>query len=199
VRPRPLTLSVQGFRSPPGSVCRLPRRRRKGAPRPSGMGLRPTLPPPRRSRIEAGYGERVGGVEPAHAHLAVGRALDFRDGLISKVPSEAGMSPTLGNSSGLRRHASSRTGPRSAHWLAGEAQREPSVIANDTRLDPTRDRQRRASDSAEDLLTPGLQPRVPGRARKFRRSGAVLSCRDGHGAPDKGADGGQNEVTKRLI
>lgn len=32
--------------------------RRKGASRPCGMGLRPTLPPGRRSRMEAGYGER---------------------------------------------------------------------------------------------------------------------------------------------
>lgn len=32
--------------SPPGQACRLRRGRRKGATRPCGMGLRPTLPPP---------------------------------------------------------------------------------------------------------------------------------------------------------
>ena len=58
MRPRPLPSSD----SPPllARISPLPAaRRRKGAPRPYGMGLRPTLPPPCRSRVEAGPG-------PAH-------------------------------------------------------------------------------------------------------------------------------------
>jgi hypothetical protein len=145
VRRRPLTLSRHGFRSPPGSACRLGRTRRKGAPRPSGMGLRPTLPPPRRSRIEARYGERVGvwnrhtphngplrtpGAGPGSrgwalrqirspaSHLAVERGARLQGRahrkcrpkrsfawLSSPSPPNA-MSPTLGASSGRRRHAS---------------------------------------------------------------------------------------------
>jgi hypothetical protein len=59
LRLRPLTALETRFPLPHPDQHAARGRRRKGAARPYGMGLRPTLPPPRRSRMEAGYGERV--------------------------------------------------------------------------------------------------------------------------------------------
>jgi hypothetical protein len=44
--------------------------RRKGAPRPYGMGLRPTLPPTCCSRRSSGCGEQPGGLGP-HATIEI--------------------------------------------------------------------------------------------------------------------------------
>ena len=60
--PLPLPARISGCR-PPG--------RRKGASRPCGMGLRPTLPPTCCSRRCSGCGERPGGVWGKHTIIEI--------------------------------------------------------------------------------------------------------------------------------
>ena len=79
--------------------------RRKGAARPCGMGLRPTLPPVRCSRIEAGYGERPGvcGWASGHRRQLTRQPLDQppRSLPLALHPPETPASPFPGRQGGL--------------------------------------------------------------------------------------------------
>ena len=95
--------------------------RRKGAARPCGMGLRPTLPPALRSRRRAGYGRR-GGPSADRPVLSYALRADVIDPLVAM----AGPPTTIGRAGGCPRTRPARcaTG-RSAVGGCGKRRREP--------------------------------------------------------------------------